>query len=46
MLFRSVGGLLFRALGISIGGGLIGSIAVAAIGAILLLVFVRLIRRV
>jgi hypothetical protein len=33
-------------MGISVGGGILGSIAVAAIGAILLLVFVRLIRRI
>ncbi len=40
-----VGGLLFPALGVATDGGLVGSIAVAAVGAILLLVFVRLLRR-
>ena len=40
-----VGGWLFSALNISIGAGIIGAIVTATIGAIALLVVLRLIRR-
>jgi uncharacterized membrane protein YeaQ/YmgE (transglycosylase-associated protein family) len=40
-----VGGFLFRMLGVT-AGGLVGQIVMAALGAIVLLVFVRLIRKI
>lgn len=40
-----VGGFLFRMLGVT-AGGLVGQIVIAALGAIVLLVFVRLIRKI
>lgn len=40
-----LGGFLFRTFGVSIGGGLIGSLIVATVGAVVLLVVVRLIKR-
>jgi uncharacterized membrane protein YeaQ/YmgE (transglycosylase-associated protein family) len=40
-----VGGILFRSLGASAGGGPIGSSIVATIGAVLLILTVRLIKR-
>jgi uncharacterized membrane protein YeaQ/YmgE (transglycosylase-associated protein family) len=40
-----LGGFLFRQLGVSAGGGTLGSIVVATIGAIVLLLLLRLIRR-
>ena len=40
-----IGGWLFSALGIAIGGGVIGTIITAFIGAILLLLIVRGVRR-
>ena len=40
-----VGGFLFRQLGLSAGGGLIGALIVATIGAVILLFLVRLIKR-
>jgi uncharacterized membrane protein YeaQ/YmgE (transglycosylase-associated protein family) len=40
-----VGGFLFSTFGVSAGGGLIGSIVVATIGAVVLLFLVRLIKR-
>jgi len=39
-----LGGFLFSTFGASIGGGLIGSILVATVGAIVLLFIVRLIK--
>ena len=41
-----IAGFLFPRLGISLGGGWIGSIISAAIGAIILLLLIRLVRRV
>ena len=38
-------GCLFPTLGISLGGGIVGSIIAAAIGAIIILLLVRLIKR-
>ena len=38
------GGFLFNTFGVSIGGGLLGSIVVATVGAIVLLVIVRVIK--
>ncbi|CAN7695380.1 GlsB/YeaQ/YmgE family stress response membrane protein [Variovorax sp. LjRoot84] len=40
-----LGGLLFSSAGVSLGGGLLGSIVVATIGAIVLLLIVRLLKR-
>jgi uncharacterized membrane protein YeaQ/YmgE (transglycosylase-associated protein family) len=40
-----LGGFLFGALGLSGGGGLIGAIIVATIGAIVLIFLLRLIKR-
>jgi uncharacterized membrane protein YeaQ/YmgE (transglycosylase-associated protein family) len=40
-----VGGFLFRQLGLSAGGGLIGALIVATIGAALLLFLVRVLKR-
>ncbi len=40
-----IGGWLFSALGIAIGGGIIGTIITAFIGAIVLLLIVRAVRR-
>ena len=40
-----IGGFLFRTLGLSIGGGLLGSLIVATIGAVVLLYLLRLIDR-
>ncbi len=40
-----LGGFLFRSLGLSAGGGMLGSIIVATIGAIVLILLLRLIRR-
>ncbi|WP_293765356.1 GlsB/YeaQ/YmgE family stress response membrane protein [uncultured Aquitalea sp.] len=40
-----VGGFLFRTLGIATGDGLIGSILVATIGAVVLLLLVRMFKR-
>lgn len=41
-----LGGYLFRHLGWSAGGGMLGSIIVATVGAIVLLLLLRLVRRV
>ena len=41
-----LGGFLFRRLGISAGDGMLGSIIVATVGAIILILLLRLIRRV
>ena len=38
-------GFLFRSLGLSAGGGMLGAIIVATIGAIVLILLLRLIRR-
>jgi uncharacterized membrane protein YeaQ/YmgE (transglycosylase-associated protein family) len=40
-----VGGVLFRSLGVSAGGGLLGSVIVATIGAVILIFILRLIKR-
>ena len=40
-----LGGLLFNSLGLSAGGGMLGFIIVATIGAIVLILLLRLIRR-
>jgi uncharacterized membrane protein YeaQ/YmgE (transglycosylase-associated protein family) len=40
-----IGGHLFRILGVSLGGGLLGAIAVATIGAMVLIFILRLIKR-
>jgi uncharacterized membrane protein YeaQ/YmgE (transglycosylase-associated protein family) len=40
-----IGGFLFSALGVSLGAGLLGSIVVATIGAVLLIFLLRLIKR-
>mgnify|MGYP003590531905 FL=1 len=40
-----LGGFLFRSLGLSASGGMLGSIIVATIGAIVLILLLRLIRR-
>jgi len=40
-----IGGFLFSTLGVSSGGGLLGSIIVATIGAVVLIFLVRLIKR-
>jgi uncharacterized membrane protein YeaQ/YmgE (transglycosylase-associated protein family) len=40
-----LGGYLFSALGISAGGGMLGSILVATVGAIVLILLLRLFRR-
>jgi uncharacterized membrane protein YeaQ/YmgE (transglycosylase-associated protein family) len=40
-----VGGWLFSALGVAIGGGIIGTIITAFIGAVVLLLIVRAVRR-
>ena len=40
-----VGGLMFRALGVSAGGGLIGALIVATIGAVVMLFLIRAIKR-
>ena len=40
-----LGGFLFNSLGLSAGGGMLGSIIVATIGAIVLILLLRLIRR-
>jgi uncharacterized membrane protein YeaQ/YmgE (transglycosylase-associated protein family) len=39
-----LGGLLFRTLGLSAGGGLLGALIVATIGAVVLLFLLRLIK--
>lgn len=41
-----LGGFLFKTAGISIGGGLLGSLVVATVGAIVLIVGLRVLRRV
>jgi uncharacterized membrane protein YeaQ/YmgE (transglycosylase-associated protein family) len=41
-----LGGYLFRTFGFSVGGGMLGSIIVATVGAIVLLLLLRLVRRV
>jgi len=40
-----IGGFIFRSLGVSTGGGLLGSIIVATIGAIVLIFVVRMFKR-
>lgn len=40
-----LGGFLFRSFGVSAGSGLLGSIIVATIGAVVLVVLLRLIKR-
>lgn len=40
-----LGGYLFKVVGVSVGGGMIGSIVVATVGAIVLIVVLRLIKR-
>jgi uncharacterized membrane protein YeaQ/YmgE (transglycosylase-associated protein family) len=40
-----LGGFLFRTLGMSAGGGLLGSLLVAVIGAVVLLFLLRLIKK-
>ncbi len=40
-----LGGFLFRSLGLSAGGGMLGAIIVATIGAMVLILLLRLIRR-
>ncbi|MBA3068233.1 MAG: GlsB/YeaQ/YmgE family stress response membrane protein [Hyphomonas sp.] len=40
-----IAGLLFPALGLNLGGGILGAIANATIGAVLLLVVIRLVKR-
>jgi uncharacterized membrane protein YeaQ/YmgE (transglycosylase-associated protein family) len=40
-----IGGFLFRTLGLSLRGGLLGSIVVATIGAIILLYLMRMLER-
>ena len=45
MIGAVIGGWLFGTLGVFPGGGLIGSILVAFIGAVILLALVRLIKR-
>jgi uncharacterized membrane protein YeaQ/YmgE (transglycosylase-associated protein family) len=40
-----LGGFLFRFLGVSAGGGLLGSIVVATVGAVVLIFVLRLIKR-
>jgi uncharacterized membrane protein YeaQ/YmgE (transglycosylase-associated protein family) len=40
-----LGGFLFNSLGVSAGGGLLGAIVVATIGAIVLVLLLRLIKR-
>jgi uncharacterized membrane protein YeaQ/YmgE (transglycosylase-associated protein family) len=40
-----IGGWLFGVLGIAVGGGLIGSIIAATVGAIILIAFIRLVKR-
>jgi len=40
-----VGGLMFRSLGVSAGGGLIGALIVATIGAVVMLFLIRAIKR-
>lgn len=40
-----LGGSLFRWLGVSVGGGLLGRIVVATIGAVILIVGLRLVKR-
>jgi uncharacterized membrane protein YeaQ/YmgE (transglycosylase-associated protein family) len=40
-----IGGFLFSTLGVSLGAGLLGSIIVATIGAVVLIFIVRLIKR-
>ncbi len=40
-----LGGFLFRSLGIGAGGGLLGSIIVATVGAVVLILLLRLVRR-
>lgn len=40
-----LGGFLFNSLGLSAGGGMLGAIIVATIGAIVLILLLRLIRR-
>lgn len=40
-----IGGFLFRSMGVHMGGGLLGSIVVATVGAVVLLFAVRLIKR-
>ena len=40
-----IGGFLFRSLGLSMGGGVLGSLIVATIGAVVLLYLLRLIER-
>ena len=40
-----LGGFLFRSLGLSAGGGMLGAIIVATIGAIVLILLLRLMRR-
>ncbi|HEY1460004.1 MAG TPA: GlsB/YeaQ/YmgE family stress response membrane protein [Casimicrobiaceae bacterium] len=45
MIGAVLGGFIFGALGISTGAGLIGSLVVATIGAIILLFVVRLIKK-
>jgi uncharacterized membrane protein YeaQ/YmgE (transglycosylase-associated protein family) len=41
-----VGGYLFRHFGISPGGGLLGSIVTATVGAVVLIVVIRLVKRI
>ena len=40
-----IGGFLFSTLGVSAGGGLLGSIVVATVGAVVLLFIIRMIKR-
>lgn len=40
-----LGGFLFRSMGWSAGGGMLGSIIVATVGAVILILLLRLIRR-
>lgn len=40
-----LGGFVFRTFGVSLGGGLLGAIVVATVGAILLILALRLIKR-
>lgn len=45
MVGALLGGFLFRTLGVSAGGGLLGSVILATIGAVVLLFLLRLIKR-
>ena len=40
-----LGGFLFRSFGVSLGGGLLGAILVATLGAVVLIFFLRLLKR-